>query len=131
MDALEAGKPYEVAAAISGISPRAAWQWKREDEEFAEDTARARLVGASVLHDRVAGGDEKGAGFGPAKAALELLRRRFPKEYGDKVQIGVARELDKILDAVQGVCSPDDFERILARLAAIDSEDETGEDTGE
>lgn len=122
-------KPFEVAAAEAGISPRAAWMWKRDDPEFAEEVARAKFVGAGGLHDKIAAGDDKGEGFGKGRAALELAKRLYPKHYGDKIQVGIERELDRILDVAERVCSPEDFERLLAGIAALDGEGEAEEES--
>jgi hypothetical protein len=127
---LRKGKPEYVAAAVAGVWESSFRYWKRTDENFANEVARARLVGCSVLHDRAATGDDPGQGFGPAKVALELLARRYPKHYSQKIQISMEYEIDRILDVVQGICSPEDFERVLTGIAALDSQEETPEPPG-
>jgi hypothetical protein len=87
-------------------------------------------VGCSELHDVAIEGDEKGQGFGPAKVAFEMLARRFPKHYSSKIQVSVEYELERFLDVAEGVLSPEDLQRLLAGLAALDSEEETGETPG-
>lgn len=106
-----------MAAARAGLNP--------ELVEFRESVARACLVAEGKLLDQVQRGDDAGVGFGPAKAALEILSRTN-KNYSQKVQVAVESELERILDAVQRVCSPEDFQRVLAELAALDSEAEAG-----
>jgi hypothetical protein len=95
--------------------------------EFHESVTRAYEAGKANLHDRVLCGDAPGLGFGPAKAALEILSRT-DRRYSQKVQVGVEAELERILDAVARVCSPEDFQRVLAELAALDSEEAAGGD---
>jgi hypothetical protein len=126
---VQTGKPFEVAAASVGISPRAAWQWKAADPEFADDLARAKLAGASTLHDQVLRGDDKGISFGPSRAALALLGRTNPRHYSEKIQISVAHELDRFLSAAERVLPPEMCELLLAELARTDEqpEEEAGE----
>jgi hypothetical protein len=135
---IEDGHRPAVAAARCGIAPSTFDGWMVEARaktdpalaEFRENVARARLIGEGNLLDTVKAGDEKGQGFGPAKAALEILGRTN-KHYSQKVQVGVEFELERILDAVARVCSPADFERVLAELASLDSEEAAGGAQGE
>ncbi len=135
-EGIESGKRPAVAAAELGIAPSTFDTWMARARagdpellEFRESVARARLVAEGTLHDVVLRGDEKGLGFGPARAALEVLSRTN-KHYSQKVQIAVEYELERILDAVGRVCSPEDFERVLAELASLDSEEEAPEASG-
>lgn len=128
---LHKGKPEYVAAAVAGIKESTFRNWKKIDPEFCEEVARARRIGCSVLHDQAALGDEPGQGFGPGKVALEFLSRRYPKDYSTKIQVSVEYEMERILDAVEGVCSPEDFQRVLARLTELDSGTETERDFSE
>jgi len=124
-----------VAAAEEGVKPSTFDGWMAEARagkraelvEFRDQVARACLVAEGKLLDVVQGGDGPGVGFGPAKAALEILSRTN-KHYSQKVQVAVESELERILDVVARVCSPEDFERVLAELAALDSEEAAGAD---
>jgi hypothetical protein len=131
---IEAGKRPRVAAAEEGVSPSTFDGWMSEARagkkpeliEFREAVARAVLVSEGKLYDTLKDGDEPGYSFGPAKAALEILSRTN-KHYSTKIQVALESELERVLDAVQRVCSPEDFQRVLAELAALDSESEASE----
>ena len=126
----------EVAAAECGITPDVFRGWlvkartgnDQDLVEFSNEVSRARLLAEGGMLDTVLEGDEPG--YNRAKLHLEILGRTN-KHYSQKVQVGIQHELERILDVVARICSPEDFERILADIAALDSEGETGEDQGD
>lgn len=132
---IRAGQRPEVAAARHGVSRARFYAWRRSGREgggeiyerFEEQVGLAVDCAEGQLLESVLTGDASDYSFGPAKASLEVLKRRWSDHYSEKVKVSVEREIDKVLDVVARVCSTEDFERILAELAAGDSGEETGE----
>lgn len=118
-----------VAAAEHGISPRTFGRWiadrnsTKELQEFAEEVARVGFVAEGRLHDKVLLGDDPGVGFGPAKAALEILSRTN-RHYAPKVQLGIEQELQKFLDAARAVLPGEWWEKLLDEIDRITADDE-------
>lgn len=109
-----------VAAGVAGVCRSVFYDWMmrgRNGEEpyagFRTEVARAEDQFASEMRRRVLEGDGKGESFGQAKAALEVMGRRFPKEWAAKVSI-VLEEAESIwFDELQAVCAdPDVLERV-------------------
>jgi hypothetical protein len=138
---VEEGHDPMVVAVACGVTDRSFRNWIKAGKEdqtqetieyrFFRAVTRARAKAEMDLGRRTMAGDEKGASFGPAKAALEVLSRRIPGRWAQRVNIKVERELEELLEVVEGICSPQDFERVLEALAARDSSQEAGFDTGE
>jgi hypothetical protein len=71
------------AAAAAGIHPATLGRWKVSNAEFrvAVDDAKARAKATAV-------GEIRAAGLkGDWKASLEYLKRRYPAEWGDRLDI--------------------------------------------
>jgi len=120
-DLVEAGDPADVAAGVCGIGRTAFYDWmargKQEESgpyaDFRTAIERARDVFASEMRGRILDGDGQGVGFGPAKAALEVLTRRDPRRWGVRVK----HEIDDVsrlsAEALERVCSrPDVLQRV-------------------
>jgi hypothetical protein len=73
-----------MAAAAAGISPETLVRWRDADEGFAMACAGARARGASELLARI----RKEAKDGDWRAAMWLLERLAPNEYGRRVLVG-------------------------------------------
>lgn len=139
---LEKGHHPPVVMRKVGISIESYHAWRRrgqKEEADGLDTVYVRFCNAVTraiataeidLHDTLRDGETE-MGFGNRKASLEILKRRFPKRWADRVNFKVEQELGELLEVVERICSPEDFERVLAAIAARDSEGEAGGDTGE
>ena len=127
---VEAGDAAEVAAGVCGIGRSTHFEWMRSNEGYRTAIARGQDVFESNARKTVLDGDEKGNGFGPAKAALEVLSRRIPKRWAAQVKVEVADQLNKFIDAAQRICSPADFEKLLEALAGEAGDGEAPGDSG-
>jgi hypothetical protein len=121
----------ESAARACGISTSLFYELKSKAKQglepfatFWNEVARAEAQAEVGFVETVRLGDEAGLGFGPAKASLELLQRRFPKRWSQQVKVEVSDQLTRFLDAAERICKPEDFRKLLEELA-----DETGEGT--
>lgn len=121
----------EVAFIASGVSRSTFFELKRKaqngDQPFLDYwtfVARAEAEHELKLARAAATGDEAGVGYGPSKAALELLQLRFPKRWSKQVKLEIADQLNRFLDAAQRVCSPEDFAKLLEVLAEEPGEGE-------
>ncbi len=119
----------DTAALARGISVQTFNEWmtrgKLKEEPFASFLAsvtRACATSESEMVDNIRIGDEKGAGFGPAKAALELLGRRNPKRWSQQVRVEVADQLMAFLGAAEQVCDHATYMALLAKIAEVESE---------
>lgn len=134
VDAIEAGNYAETAAEAVGITPATFYNWmtwgaqSREPyTAFFEAITCARARAEMQLVSTVLQGDDKGTGFGAAKAAAFMLERTRPKKFAQRINVKVQDELERLLDVVQRVCSESDFSRILEAIAAGDSETPAGD----
>lgn len=146
------GDRPEVAAGVCDVGRTTYFEWMNRggkgEEPFASfrtQVARALDEFESRSRSIILAGDEKGAGFGPAKAALEVLSRRMPRHWAQQVRHHVEKVEDEFLDVLQSVCSDPAiysrlreekdcsfiFEAFCAALSSIESEGETGETPGE
>jgi hypothetical protein len=127
---VEAGDAPEVAAGVHGIGRSTHFEWMATNEGYRTAVARAKDVFESKSRAIVLDGDEKGNGFGPAKARLEVLGRRFPRRWSVQVKVEMADNLNRFIDAAQRICSPEDFCKLLEALAEEPSEGEAGGASG-
>jgi hypothetical protein len=135
---IEAGNYPDVAAEAVGIGRATFFRWRKfgkdGDERYAAfETAITRAIAAAetgLIRDAKAG-DEKGESFGPAKAALEILQRRFSRRWSAKVTHEIADMTAKVLDVVRRVCSESDYVRVLEELAREDGEGPAPEHPGD
>lgn len=124
---IEGNFPDTVAVA-SGISMNTYYFWRERGQNGDEPylTWWNAMVQACALSEieavrQIRQGDDRGAGFGPAKAALELISRRN-KRWSPNVKIEVADQLTRLIDIVEKICPTDLYQKILEGLAEVDSE---------
>ena len=127
-----------MAAQAHGVSPATFYRWRQKgkngDPRYAEvesRIARAVALAERGLIQKAADGDNAGVGFGPGKAALEILQRRFSRRWSAKVTHEIADMTQRVLDVVRRVCSETDYARVLEELAREDSEGAAPGDTSE
>lgn len=65
------------------------------------------------------------AGAKDWRAAAFILERRYPEQWGQKIQVEVKRELEKVFAIAQEVLPEEQFIQLLERISRIDSEDAT------
>jgi transposase len=146
-DLLRAGNYLETACAAAGVSARTARDWCRrgrnalhllatQDEPISADDARFVAFAEDV---------EKAQGQGEARlvaavarqatedhrAAAFLLERKYPKRWGQKINVTVTEELNAFLDRLEQKLDGATFERVLeaALEHAADGERDRGEAT--
>lgn len=146
-------RPY-IAAQVEGVSKSSFFDWMRrgliEGEgspfyEFRNAIARAEAQFESEATAMALTGDEVGVSWGPSKASLEVLSRRFPKRWAPRVKQELEESNRLMLDALEKICRDPDvikrcceakdcgvvFEAFCEELARLDSEGEAGAETGE
>lgn len=141
---IQLGNYPEVACGAVGIGRTTFYRWKLEAEsapdgsllqEFGTAVVCATDMAEASMVERIAAGDDKGESFGPAKARLELLSRRFPKRWAQRVKHEIDDANRLIFEAVKRVCREENREDILVRICAelsrSDSEGDSAEPTGE
>lgn len=114
-----------IATVSQGVTERTYREWRSQSIEgsnedavaFFQAVARACAEGEIGLAEQLAIGDEAGVGFGPSKAALEILQRRYPKRWSVQVKVEMADQLNKFIDAAQRVLEPEAFGKLLEALA--------------
>lgn len=118
---VEKGVRPEVAASCHGVQRSTFFEWL-ERGKTEPSTSRHALFRTAVTRawdrfeakstKRILKGD-KGMGFGPAKAALEVLSRRMPRQWAQQVKHHVETVEDEFFDALEQVCADSD---VLARV---------------
>jgi hypothetical protein len=123
------GAPLETAAEAAGIHVSTLYRWldrglvgEEPYAAFCEAVTRARARGELNLLRTVRIGDGQGVGFGGAKASAWLLERTRPAKYAQRVNVKVEDAIGKVIEVVRGICSAEDFARILEGLERLDSE---------
>lgn len=114
-----------IAAMSQGITERTYREWRAQANEgtneaaadFFQQAARACAEAEVAFAERLASGDDVGVGFGSAKAALEILQRRYPKRWSAQLKVEMTDQLNRFLDAAQRVCDAETFGKLLAELA--------------
>lgn len=138
----------EAAAGKHGIGRQTFYDWMagRVDDAVGFRTAveRARDDWEAAATQTVLAGDDVGVGFGPAKAALEVLSRRMPRQWAQQVKHHVETLEDEFLSTLEAVCRDADvFARVRQEtdcrfvfiafceaLSRRESESETAGDAG-
>jgi len=62
------------------------------------------------------------SGSGDWRAHAFILERQYPKEWGQKIQLEVKRELEKVFAVAEEVLPEEQFIQLLERISRIDSE---------
>jgi hypothetical protein len=133
----------EVAAGVAGIDRATFYRWREAGRnaragtllsEFAIEVARACDVAESNMRKAVSQGDGEATSFGQAKATLEILKRRFPKRWADRVKQEIDDSNRLVIDVLRRICREENCETIFIRfceeLSRLDSEGEP-EGTGD
>lgn len=135
---IEQGVQPDAAAADAGIAPSTYFDWMQRGKAgeepfrgFRSEVARARLAAESKLTKTILNGDERGMGFGPSKAALEMLSRLRPDRYSPTMKVQLRDDLERILDVVERVCGQESFLAVVEALADDDSARAAGEAASE
>ena len=142
---VEAGDPAEVAAGVQGIGRSTHFEWLAKREDYRTAIARARDVFESSQREILLKGDATGWSFGPAKAALEVLARRFPSRWSQRVKHEIDESNRLMFEVLQRVCrDPEIHARVCAEgdcsavlisvcaeLSSQDSEGDAPADPGE
>jgi hypothetical protein len=112
LDLIEAGDRPEVAAGVAGVSRSTFFDWMHRggqgEEPFATfrtEVTRALDVFESESRKIILEGDGQGVGFGEAKARLEVLSRRMPRQWAQQVKHHVETVEEEFFSALQRVCS--------------------------
>ena len=117
---IEAGDRPEVAAGVNGIPRSSFFEWMAAGRAGVEPYAgfrtaveRARDSAESQLRATALAGDDQGVGFGPAKAALEVLSRRWPRQWAQRIKHEIEDAERLMLGALERVCAdPHVLERV-------------------
>jgi len=139
------GDTPEVAAGVHGIGRSTHYEWLNRDANYRTAIARARDVFESKARATIVAGDSKGWSFGPARAALEVLSRRVPSRWSQRIKHEVDESNRLMLDALNRVCAdPEVYARVCAEgdlsavlisvcteLARLDSEGDASEPGGQ
>lgn len=110
---VEQGDAAEVAAGVRGVSRSTFYEWLERKPEFRTAIARARDVFESRTRGKIMRGDGQGIGFGPAKAALEVLSRRVPARWSQRIKHELDESNRLLLETLRNVCNdPAVFDRV-------------------
>lgn len=121
---VEGGNDAAVAAGACGIDRRTFQRWvaRGEDGEepfatFAADIACAKDRWETRAVAEIQSGDGQGVGFGPAKAALEVLGRRIPKRWAQRVNVHVQEGLEHFVATAKRVLEREQYVKLIIALA--------------
>lgn len=103
----------EVAAGTLGIGRRTYFDWMHLGASEVEGPHERFRTAVTCALDHfeadatkvILEGDEQGLGFGPAKAKLEVLSRRMPRQWAQQVKHHVETVEDEFLSALEAVCA--------------------------
>jgi len=103
--ALAIGATYELAAMYAGISVGTFAKWREQAAKAAPETPLGRLRDRLIQAEgRAAIGwlakIEKAASEGDWHAAAWKMERRYPDQYGRKVQADLSVQIQKVVQAV-------------------------------
>ena len=128
------GVPVETAAENNGIDVATLYRWLDRGAAgeppyaaFRDAVTRARARVEIDLVKTVRKGDGMGVGFGKARAATFMLERTRPHRYGQRIAMKVEDAVSQVLEVVRGICTPEDFSRVLDRVEALDREGGEGD----
>lgn len=121
VDYLESGAPRETAMKALGV-PRA------EFRKFL-DLATKGISPHAELLDSMQRAEARGECKRLAlvmeskdwRASMTSLERQFPERYGQKVQVEVRQELEKVFRVIEANTTPEQYEAILGQLSGLGS----------
>lgn len=124
LESLRRGNFRETAAAAAGVSSRTLRNWLRAAAagvdpvyvSFARELELAEAIGETkdVAKLARAGGEDW-------RSIAWRLERRYPKRWGQRLNITINEELEKLLRAAEGVLDDAAFGQLLQALAEADS----------
>jgi len=125
IDLMRAGNFLEVAAAAAGVHRTTLHRWLR----LGRDQKRGKYRKFADAVDRAQAESEARDVALIAKASPEdwraaawRLERKAPRRYGQRVQISVQEELDRVLDKLERKLRPEIYEQVLQAMASEDDE---------
>jgi len=132
LEAIREGVSREAACAYAGISYTTLVRWLRQGRQDEEGEFRELLVDVkqaeAELEIQVLEQIRQDLPGNP-RAALSLLARRFPRRWGERVNITVERELTNFLNRLEARLPPEIFRLVLDEsLAAAEAEEPDGDD---
>lgn len=108
---LAEGKSLRTAAADAGVSHSTVLRWTEDSPEFADQYARARKTGYSLLAEDIMEISDDDLDDNPVSVARAKLRvdsrkwilsKMLPKVYGDKLDLDVKGSMSVKLDTGDG-----------------------------
>jgi len=128
MEYLESGAPRATAMAAVGVSKanyskfaKLAKSGVSPHAELLQSMVQAEAIGECQRLVTVAKSKDW-------RANMTSLERQFPDKYGQKVQVEVKQELERVFSVVEANVSPQQYEAILAQIASAGhGEDVAGE----
>ena len=138
VELVQRGHAPDTAAVSRGISVSSYYGWMRQGEMAREDEespygafwraiTRACAEAEIKLVDDWLQGDEKGAGYGPARAKADYLQRTKSR-YTEKVPHQLKDALEYFIRCAQRVLAPEDCARLLEAVTARDRSEAPGAD---
>lgn len=132
--AIKEGLPYKTACQLAGISDATLYEVLRrgrgqdsrkctpEIAEFTRQFEQLTAISHRTLYNQI-----KDAAKDDWRAGAWILERRFPESWGTtrKIEVQVAKELEKSLDVLERKLAPEVFEQVLDALAGDDDDDDT------
>ncbi len=108
-DYLRQGMSKKDAAVMSGISEATLYRWLQEDESFESRVEASILEYKHTLVKNVNISAEK-----DGRLALEVLKRRYPKEWGENTEIHDSYEMErkKVSELLQAIYDSNDEEEL-------------------
>lgn len=116
--ALEAGASRDRAVRAAGISDREYRVMQRLAAQGAEPYAswvQGMEVREAELEKKLT---QKVLNAGDWKSAMRMLESKFPKEWAQKIQVEVTRELDHVYAIAEKTLPPEQFDRLLAAIGS-------------
>ena len=128
-EALRQGSPRLRALKLAGISKGE----YRKILRMASDGVEPYLSFISAVDQAEAEAQQSHvqsiASSGDWRAHAFILERRFPEEWGQKIQFEVKRELEKVFAVAEEILPEEQFLRFLEGVSRIDSQADAGKET--
>ena len=133
---LRNGASRETALQAAGVAPAVYRKWFKRGLDGEEPYA-SWIEGMTATEAEAETEDVKAIRQAKAwQARAWLLERRYPDKWGQKIQIEVAKEVEKVLAVASEMMDVDQYEKFLSKIAAkegLSRDNSTGpaEDTPE